>query len=75
MSHDLPNRTKARDAFGALPPEVQALGEPLSVHPPNAAARLGARLPLAPVNPVAGRKLAAYLALGLPPAGAVFVIA
>jgi hypothetical protein len=39
-----PNLQKAREAFGELPPEVLALGEPESVHPPSAHARMSERV-------------------------------
>lgn len=69
---------KAVEAFGQLPKEVAALGEPLSVHPPSAAARmLGVKLTglkdwLA--DPVQEQKRAAVMAIVMPVLGAVALL-
>jgi len=72
------NLDKAVEAFGQLPAEVAALGEPLSVHPPSAAARmLGVKLTglkewLA--DPVQERKRAAVMAIVMPVLGVGILI-
>jgi hypothetical protein len=69
---------KAVEAFGDLPPEVAALGKPLSVHPPSAVLRINAQLTeqfhRRFSDPVFMSKLCAALAIGLPVAGTLFLL-
>jgi len=67
-------RAKAVKAFGELPPNVLALGKPLSVHPPSTIARIGARLSNLSASAAAQKKTAIALTIVLPLLGAVFII-
>jgi Family of unknown function (DUF6585) len=60
---------RAIDAFGELPPEVLALGRPMSVHGPNAAARFGQQL----ASPKAKKHTAMAFTIALPVIGVALV--
>jgi hypothetical protein len=60
----------AVNAFGQLPPEVLILGQPVSVHAPNIAARLKGRLS----TTKADKRIALVLAIALPLIGAAFIL-
>lgn len=77
MCHPSGNLQKAVAAFGPLPKEVAALGEPLSVHPPSATAALNQRfsgLTASLSGPAMERKLGLVMSLVMPILGVVFLI-